>query len=226
MKILFATTRLLLLPLLLTLGACGSLLPKPAPPPAFFALNAVANRPAVAVAVATSAPTLIVNPPQAAAGFDSARIIYVRQPHQLQYFAQSEWVDTPARMLAPLLVTALQRGGAFKAVVSSPSAAAGELRLDTEIVRLQQDLDAAGGSAVRFTLRATLVDNLTRKVRGTREFEASVAASADAYAGVVAANSAVQTVLSQVADFAAASAAASAAFAEPVIAPFAAAPAR
>ena len=199
---------LLVLPLLLSLGACGSLLPKTAAPPAFYALNAAASAPAAAavVAAAASAPTLIVNPPQAAAGYDSSRIIYIRQPHQLQYFSESEWVDTPARMLAPLLVTALQHSGAFKAVVSSPSAAAGELRLDTEIVRLQQDFDVEGGSAVRFTLRATLVDNINRKVRGAREFEASVAAGADAYSGVLAANSAVQTVLMQVAAFAAESA--------------------
>ena len=198
MKIIFAAL------LSLGLSACSSLLPKAAPPPSFFALTAAVGAPSAAAAVAgaASAPTLIVNPPQAAAGYDSARIIYVRQPHQLQYFAQSEWVDTPARMLAPLLVTALQNSGAFKAVVSSPSAAAGELRLDTEIVRLQQDFDAAGGSAVRFTLRATMVDNMSRKVRSTREFEASVAAGTDAYSGVVAANAAVRAVLAELATFA------------------------
>jgi cholesterol transport system auxiliary component len=124
----------------------------------------------------------------------------------LQYFSQSEWVDTPARMLAPLLVSALQSSGAFKAVVSMPSGATGAFRLDTEIVRLQQDFDAAGGSTVRFTLRATLLDNLSRKVRGTREFEASVAAGSDAYSGVVAANAAVHTVLADLTKFAAESA--------------------
>jgi cholesterol transport system auxiliary component len=193
------------LALLLTLGACTSLLPKTAAPPAFYALDAAPGVSAAA-AVAASAPTLIVNPPQAAAGFDSSRLIYVRQPHQLQYFSQSEWVDTPARMLAPLLVSALQSSGAFKAVVSMPSGATGAFRLDTEIVRLQQDFDAAGGSTVRFTLRATLLDNLSRKVRGTREFEASVAAGSDAYSGVVAANAAVHTVLADLTKFAAESA--------------------
>ena len=193
MKILFAAL------LSLALGACSSLLPKPAQPPSFYALTATVGAP-VPAAIA-SAPTLVVNPPQAAAGYDSARIIYVRQPHQLQYFSQSEWVDTPARMLAPLLVTALQGSGAFKAVVSSPSAAAGELRLDTEIVQLQQDFDAAGGSTLRFSLRATLVDNTSRKVHGSRQFDASVAGGADAYSGVLAANAAVQQVLLQVAAF-------------------------
>ena len=190
---------ILALLLLMGVSACSSLLPKPAPPPSFYALDAGVSVPAVATAA--SAPTLTVNPPLAAAGYDSARIIYVRKPHQLQYFAQSEWVDTPARMLAPLLVTALQRSGAFKAVVTSPSAAAAELRLDTEIVRLQQDFDGAGGSAVQFTLRATVVDNVTRKVRGTREFDARVTAGSDAYSGVLAANDAVQNLLAQLTSF-------------------------
>ena len=199
------------LALLLALSACSSLLPKSAPPPGFYALDAPAGAAAATPTPAASAPTLIVNPPQAAAGYDSSRIIYVRQAHQLQYFSQSEWVDTPARMLAPLLVKSLQMSGAFKAVVSMPSAAVGDLRLDTEIVRFQQEFDASGSSTVRFTLRATLVDSARRSVRGTHEFEASVPGGQDTYAGVLAANSAVQTVLQQVAAFAAATAAAASA---------------
>lgn len=202
----------LALVLLMFVSACGSLLPKPPPAPSFYALTGTAAGGSATAAATTAAsatansPTLVVNPPQAAAGYDSARIIYIRQPHQLQYFAQSEWVDTPARMLAPLLVAALSGSGAFKAVVMSPSAATGDLRLDTEIVRLAQRFDGAGGSTVHLTVRATLVDNPTRKVRGTREFDAQVAAGADAYSGVVAANGAVQTVLLAVAAFVAESA--------------------
>ena len=92
---------------------------------------------------AATAPTLIINPPHAAAGFDSPRIIYVRETHKLEYFAHSEWVDTPARMLAPLIVAAVENSGAFRAVVLTPSAAAGDLRLDTEIIRLQHEFLSA-----------------------------------------------------------------------------------
>jgi len=148
-----------------------------------------------------TAPTLIVNPPHAASGFDSQRIIYVRGAHQLEYFAHSEWVDTPARMLAPLVVTAVENSGAFRAVVLTPSAAAGDLRLDTEIVRLQHDFGSQP-SRVRFTLRAYIVDNTTRRVLAWREFDETVAtASEDPYGGVVAANRAAQTVLDQLASF-------------------------
>jgi len=163
-----------------------------------------AARPAATAApvpVSAAELTLIVNPPHAAAGFDSGRIIYVRQAHKLEYFSHSEWVDPPARMLAPLLVGALTKSGAFRAVALSPSAAAGDLRLDTEIVRLQHEFGSSP-SRVRFTLRAYLVDVKTRHVLASREFDATVpAASEDPYGGVVAANLAVQATLAALADF-------------------------
>lgn len=193
------------------LAGCGSLLPQPAPQPAFYALESrppaagtAARSPSAATSAAVSAtalPTMVINPPHAAPGFDSQRIIYVREPHKLEYFAHHEWVDTPARMLAPLIVAEAQLSGAFHAVVLTPSAAAGDLRLDTEIVRLQQTFVGVP-SQVRFTLRAYVVDDTTRKVLASREFDETVAAASDdPYGGVVAANRAVQVVLEQLARF-------------------------
>lgn len=189
------------------LAGCGSLLPKPVPQPAFYALEgrvttgAALPGPASMSAAPATAPTLVVNPPHAAPGFDSQRIIYVRAPHQLEYFAHHEWVDTPARMIAPLIVGELERAGAFHAVVLTPTAATGDLRLDTEIVRLQQTF-GGGPSQVRLTLRAYLTDNTSRKVIGSREFDETVAAtSEDPVGGVVAANRAVQAVLERLARF-------------------------
>jgi cholesterol transport system auxiliary component len=184
---------------LLALGACSALSPTATPPPAFYSLD---SAPVTAPAPArTAAPTLIINPPRAAAGFDSQRIIYVRESHKLEYFAHSEWIDPPARMLGPLLVAAIEQTGAFSAVVLTPGAAGGDLRLDTEIVRLQHEFQTSP-SRVRFTLRAYLVDDKTRRVLAWRQFEAAVdAASDDPYSGVLAANSAVQTVLQQLSVF-------------------------
>jgi cholesterol transport system auxiliary component len=193
--------------LLMAAAACGALRPAATPNPSFYALEgAAAAAPAAAPAgtganAASTAPTLVVNPTHAAAGFDSQRIIYLREAHKLEYFAHSEWVDPPARMLAPLLAAAIENSGAFRAVVPAPSAADGELRLDTEIIRLQQEF-ATAPSRVRFTLRAYLVEDRTRRVLAWREFEAVVAAASDdPYGGVVAANRAVQSVLKQLSDF-------------------------
>ena len=193
--------------LMAMLAACGSLMTTTTPPPALYSLDSIHSEVTAAGAKSrrwrdgTSAPSLIVNPPHAAAGYDSQRIIYVREPHQIEYFAHSEWVDTPARMLVPLLVAAVEGSGAFRAVVATPSAATGKLRLDTEILRLQQDFGSRP-SQVRFTLRAYVVDSTTRQVLAQREFDATVpAAGDDPRSGVQAANRAVRKVLENLADF-------------------------
>ncbi|MDO8456782.1 MAG: hypothetical protein Q7T07_07710, partial [Burkholderiaceae bacterium] len=69
--------------------ACSALRPSTTPLPAFYALDI----PPVVAPAATSAaaPTLRINPPHAVAGFDSPRIIYLRESHKLEYFAHSEW---------------------------------------------------------------------------------------------------------------------------------------
>ena len=188
--------------ILLFTAGCASLLPKPPVQPTFYSLDRAALDVSVKLPSANgiaapleTAPTLVINPPRAAAGFDSQRIIYTRESHQLEYFAHNEWIDTPARMLAPLIVAAVSNAGTFRAVVPTPSLAAGDIKLDTEIVRLQQVFGRAP-SRVQFTLRAYLVDSASRRVLAWREFDETVtAASEDPRGGVDAANRAVQNVL-------------------------------
>jgi cholesterol transport system auxiliary component len=189
------------------ISGCELLRPTVSVQPKFYALSVTRDAASAtpsgqpAVPTAPTAPTLIVSPPHAAAGFDSQRMMYLRQADQLEYFAHSEWIDTPARMLAPLIVNAIERSGAFRAVVQTPSPAAGEVRLDIEILRLQQEF-LMMPSRVRFTVRAYLVEIATRRVIATREFDTIVPAiSEDPYGGVVAANLAVSTALENLALF-------------------------
>lgn len=187
---------------LLILCACGALRPNAALPyPSYYRLDIPQGaKPAAAPA---NAPTLAINPPHAAAGFDSPRIIYVRETHKPEYFAHSAWIDPPARMLAPLLVAALNNTGAYRAVVQKPGTAAGDFRLDTEIIRLQHDFRTQPSRA-HFTLRAYLVEEKTRRVIAWREFDAAVpVTSEDPYGGVVAANHAVGIVLERLGIFSA-----------------------
>ena len=189
------------LPALGLLGGCASLLPKPPPAPARFVLDDAAAPAALARPPAATAPTLIVNMPRAAAGFDTLRIVYVRQSHELEAFAYSQWVDTPAQMLAPLIAQAIERTGAFRAVLRAPAGANAELRLDSELIRLQHEFFVQP-SRVRMTLRAVLVDVATRKVVAAREFDISVpSVSDDPYGGVLAANQAVKDLLADLAAF-------------------------
>ena len=188
---------------MLALGGCSALSPSKAVPPQFYALQSLPTPllPPAAIAPGHSLPTLIVNPPHAAPGFDSARIIYVQSANQLAYFAHNEWVEPPARMLGPLLVAAIENTHAFGAVVLMPASATGELRLNTELVRLQQNFQTTP-SRVQVALRVHLIDERTRKVLQWQEFQADVASSSETpQGGVAAANIAVQKVLAEAAAF-------------------------
>lgn len=185
---------------LLTLGTgCASLLPAPPQPPSYYSLNGLqAGSNATSAITANTlpnAPTIIISPTHTAAAYNSQHIIYLQQPYKLAYFAHSEWVDTPARMLSPLIVSNLEQSGLFHAVISTQSAATGQLKLDTEIIQLQQEFTSKP-SRVKFTLRAYLLDTKTRNVIASQEFDETVAASSDdPIGGVIAANMAVQAVL-------------------------------
>jgi len=160
-------------------------------------------RPAAAGAGAGTQPArdrvLAVSAPRARAGFDTEQMAYVRRPHALEYFANNRWADAPSRMLAPLLAQTLEQR--FRVVVRAPSAVHADLRLETELVRLQHDFSTRP-SRVELVLRAQLVDLRGRQVLAAAEFEEiEPAPSEDAYGGVIAANRALQRMLARVADF-------------------------
>lgn len=189
------------------LGGCSPLLPPPPPPSKIYLLEARTIPSAMISGSARSAPlarhdlVLAVSMPRARAGFDTAQMVWVRQPHGLEVYSRNRWADTPAHMLAPLLVQALERSGTFRAVVQTPSAVSAELRLDTELVRLQQDFSVKP-SRVQLTLSAQLIDTGTRQVIASAEFdETENAVTEDAYGGVNAANLALERLLARLTAF-------------------------
>lgn len=180
------------------LVACTGLAPPAADEASIYVLDA---QPVITALPSRPRAILAVNMPRAWPGFDTSGMAYVKQPHELEYFAKSRWADPPARMLAPLVVRALEQSGAFGAVVRNPGAVAATLRLDTELVRLQQEF-ATQPSRVRVTLRAQLIDLEVRRVIGAREFEeVEMAAGDNAYAGVAALNRALGRMLPRLAEF-------------------------
>jgi cholesterol transport system auxiliary component len=184
--------------LAVTLGGCASLLPEPPPEPY---LHVLAAAPGVEATGVTRDVVLEVGTPRAAPGFDTPRIAYVRKPFEVDYFALHRWADAPARMIAPLLARALERSGAFRAVVEAPSSVAADLRVDVALDLLQQDFSVQP-SRVELALRVQLVDLRARTVLATRTFRADEpAGSEDADGGVAAANAALARVLAQVVAF-------------------------
>jgi cholesterol transport system auxiliary component len=142
-----------------------------------------------------SLSSLLIGVPQPAPGFESSRMAYVQVPHELNYFATSQWVESPARMLAPLLVQRLERSGMWSSIISMPTSIRGDYRLDLTNVLLVQNF-VREPSRMRLALRSQLVNIKDRQVIGTRNFESvEEALSEDAYGGVLAAQQVVSRLL-------------------------------
>jgi cholesterol transport system auxiliary component len=183
------------------LALAGCTLPQDQSPPAQTYLLEVGSF-TPAPARRASGKTLLVTAPKAAPGFDSNRMAYTREPPKLDYYKDSTWSDAPARMLLPILVRAFEKTGAFKAVVSPPAPGLANLRVDVDVIRLQQEF-MTRPSRVRLTARIKAVDMKSGHVLGTQVFEAvEPAPSEDANGAARAANAAVQKVLGEMVSFA------------------------
>jgi len=182
----------------LLLAACAGL---PAPQTIsqnIYLLDAQATIPAASV---KHDLVLAVSTPQARPGFDTAEMVYVQQPYELNYFVANRWAAAPARLLEPLLLQSLEQSGGFRAVVPTADAIRGDVRLETELVRLQQDFSVRP-SRVQVTLRAQLVDVRHKRMLAVKQFdETEVATSDNAYGGVGAANRALQRLLNELTRF-------------------------
>lgn len=188
----------IMLCLTLVVSACTLLKPVLVTPVSTYTLTGVNQNKLVKSPAAVS---MLVTMPTASPGYQSTAMIYVTQPLQLSAFAQHRWVAPPAQMLQPLLVTSLRNTQWFSAVVMSPFSGSTDLRLETELVKLQQNF-LVQPSEVELVLQVVLMNNATNRVIATKRFSATIATKADnPYAGVVAANQAVTQVMQQLAAF-------------------------
>ena len=187
----------MLTPILLLTG-CTSLSAPQVTSQNIYVLEA---QPAIKPAQAKRNLVLAVSAPQTRPGFDTPQIAYVQQPHELNYFVTSRWAATPANMLEPLLLQALEQTQSFRAIVQTAGAVPADVILGIELIRLQHNFGTRP-SRVQLTLKAQLIDVRGKRVLAVKQFdETENAASDDAYGGVTAANRLVQRVLGQVADF-------------------------
>jgi ABC-type uncharacterized transport system auxiliary subunit len=160
-----------------------------------FMLRAEPYATPVAAVTARSCLSLRVNLPESAPGLNTVRMAYSMEAHRLDYYAFNEWVATPARMIAGLIETRLDASGLFAAVVSGSSDIRTDLRMDSELLLLQQDFNN-GSSAVSLAVKINLVGVATRSLLESKTFSYRVPASAEnAEAGVEAANHAVEQFL-------------------------------
>jgi len=187
--------------LLVAVALAGCTLPQDtSPPPQAYLLDGGGYAPPSARRAGDK--TLLVTAPKAAPGFDSNRIAYIKEPLKLDYYSNNVWSDTPAKMLLPILVRAFEGTGAFKAVISPPAPTLADMRVDVDVIRLQQEF-MTRPSQVRLTARIKVLNMRNGQVLATQVFEATATApSEDAYGAARAANAAVEKLLGDIVPFA------------------------
>lgn len=132
-----------------------------------------------------------------ASGFRTSRMAYMRTSYQLEYFAYSVWADNPARMLGEAVRLYLHDSGAFDAVVSTPAAAATDMRLDLSDGKVLQRF-SGDGSQIEMTLEARLYASARPQQLLGKRFTVSGPAEPDPEGGVRAANDAAARLVADV----------------------------
>lgn len=181
----------------LTLASCALV----TPPPPQIDHNALLNQVPRALPHGDRRTVIVlVLPPETTAIYDTKRMAYMTRPHEVSYFNQREWGETPSEMLHPLLVDTLENTGSFAAVVVPPYTTRYTYALRTAILELRQDFTSRTPT-LELSLRFRLTDGAGRivatKVVSLRE----PMRQADSYAGVVAANEATARALQEMAAF-------------------------
>ena len=144
---------------------------------------------------------LLITQPKAQAGFDTARMVYLLRPYEVNYYAFNQWSDTPARLLHRIMVENLDKTGLWRAVLQTPGTVPAQYRLDSDNLILEQQF-LSRPSRVRLALRGQIFDTKKSAILDTRYFELfETAASDDAYGGVLAANRAAEKLLVEMAEW-------------------------
>jgi cholesterol transport system auxiliary component len=144
--------------------AAGCTLLPAAPPPAIAMLDKL---PDDIPRASCRAPLVRVERPEARPAYDTTRMAYTQQPHQIAYFSRNEWAERPAQMLHPLLVRALEATGCIRVLVP-PDAGPAAYVLRTEVLELTQDFSQEPPQA-RLALRVRWLDAVSGNLIATRE---------------------------------------------------------
>ncbi|MGE4351776.1 MAG: ABC-type transport auxiliary lipoprotein family protein [Bdellovibrionales bacterium] len=108
---------------------------------------------------------LRVASPRAAMGLDSERIQVQKADGSLTWVKNASWIETPTKMLEPLLMRCLETSGPFAAVVGDRSSATADLDLETSLEKFTfVEGTNASPSHVEIAIRFTLLEQQENKL--------------------------------------------------------------
>jgi cholesterol transport system auxiliary component len=148
-----------------------------------------------------SKQSILVTAPEAAAGYACADMLYVKKPFELSAFVNNSWIDQPANMLLPLITQSLERSGYFFAVTSGAYSEKTDYRLDTELIKLQQNF-LKQPSQIDFVAKVVLTHVSENRIVASRLITEQARCPMETpFGGVLGANQATTAFTAAVTDF-------------------------
>ncbi|HVT61884.1 MAG TPA: hypothetical protein VHD33_00140, partial [Legionellaceae bacterium] len=104
--------------------------------------------------------------------------------------AENAWMSPPAAMLFPLMVSSIESSRYFYAVAVDPNVSKTDYRLESEVIRLQQNF-LVKPSQLELVMQVMLIQTNTNKVLATNTIYERIPCPSDTpLGGVIAANQA------------------------------------
>lgn len=145
--------------------------------------------------------SILVMQPAAEDGYDSLQMLYVSQPYQMTAFTLNSWISRPSTMIAPLLMRSIESSHYFYAVTQEPNMANADYRLDSVLLRLQQNF-LVKPSQIQLALQVMLIHPSDDRLIATAMMSENIACPSDnPLGGVIAANQATRRLTARVAHF-------------------------
>lgn len=184
--------------MLISLSGCSFLSPVEIEPPKKYLLDEL---PTNLLIKKTQEGTLLIQTPETRPIYNTTKMGYTIQPHQIGFYSYNEWSETPSQMVQSLLVSAFQKTHAFKSVVTLPYSGPYDYVLSTQIQELVLDLTVCP-TVFKITVRAQLTQGQTNRVIAQKEFVVEEPTpEASPYCAVIVANHAMAKVLQLLAHF-------------------------
>ena len=128
--------------------------------------------------------TLLVAPTAASSFYANTEIAYSRADGVRSYYQFSSWTEPPELAINAQLISRLEKGGHFRAVVPAAAGIQGDLLLTTTLDEIYHDATAAPGLS-KLRVSAQLSNPRLRTLIARRTFAASLPAPSFDAAGAV-----------------------------------------
>lgn len=181
------------------LGACTNIVPGQQPPPILYRLTPKStfreDLPPVDWQV-------VLEPPVANAGLNTARIALQRTPMRLEYYAKSSWTDRAPLMVQTLMIESFENSERIISVGRESVGLRADFVLKSELREFQAEYYDSTLPLARVAINVKLVRMPERDIIGSESFERRVEAKADRLDDVVEAfDQALGKVLRQIVEW-------------------------